>query len=293
MRTKSDDIAVFLAVADVGSFSEAARLLDIEVARCSRAVKRLEQQLGQTLLTRTTRRVELTSEGQAYLEAVRPGIEQLEVAEQKLIEADGKPKGRLRVDAATPFHLHQITPHVAEFRRLYPGIMLELSASEGFIDLMERRVDLAIRIGALADSSMHASYLGRSQLHIVASPEYVHAFGQPEYAADLEQHTKIGFMQSDTLNVWPVDEGRFWQPDIAVSSGEVMRQLALQGNGLACLSNFMVADDLKAGRLVKLLSDHHITDNPRERVNAVYYRNTALSSRISAFLTFFMPRFRL
>lgn len=293
MRAKSGDIEIFLAVADAGSFSEAARLLDEEVAKCSRAVKRLENSLGESLFTRTTRKIELTNEGSAYLKQVRPALEQLEYAEQTLIEGKNKPQGRLRVDAATPFLIHQVAPHVCEFRQLYPDIKLELAASEGFIDLIERKVDIAIRIGALENSSLHATPLGKSKLHMLASPAYLKKNGFPQSTNELSSHTKIGFMHNEKLNIWPVNGGTFFPPDIAVSSGELMRQLALNGNGLACLSNFMVAEDIKKGNLVKVLEHEQQPDNPRERVNAVYYRNTALSSRITAFLDYFKGRFTL
>ncbi|WP_417688542.1 LysR substrate-binding domain-containing protein [Pseudidiomarina sp.] len=294
MRAKSSDIEIFLAVADAGSFTEAARLLDIEIAQCSRAIKRLEKSLGEDLFTRTTRRIELTNEGQTYLSMVRPALEQLEFAEHKLIEGKHKPQGLLRIDAATPFLIHQVAPHVREFRAIYPDIKLELAASEGFIDLIQRKVDVAIRIGALEDSSLHATPLGRSSLHIVASPTYLSKNGRPQSSNELRTHTKIGFMHNEQLNTWPIDGGLYLSPDIAVSSGELMRRLALEGTGIACLSNFMIADDIRAGKLTPLLTDtNRLMNNPREQVNAVYYRNTALSSRISAFIDFFKPRFTL
>jgi DNA-binding transcriptional LysR family regulator len=176
---------------------------------------------------------------------------------------------------------------------LYPDIQLELTASEGFIDLIERKVDLAIRIGSLEDSSLNATPLGDSKLHMVASPSYLKRNGIPRDKIDLNSHTKIGFMHSERLNVWPVDGGQFFKPEIAVTSGELMRQLSIEGNGIACLSNFMVAEDIREGRLVKVLTNEQQLNNPRERVNAVYYRNTSLSSRIKAFLDYFNTKFRL
>ena len=293
MKAKSSDIEIFLAVANSGSFSEAALVLGVGVAKCSRAVKRLEKSLGENLFTRTTRRIELTSEGKIYIEHARPAVEKLEYAEQKLIEGKAKPYGKLRVDAATPFLIHQVAPHVKGFRELYPDIQLELTASEGFIDLIERKVDLAIRIGSLEDSSLNATPLGDSKLHMVASPSYLKRNGIPRDKIDLNSHTKIGFMHSERLNVWPVDGGQFFKPDIAVTSGELMRHLSIEGNGIACLSNFMVADDIREGRLVRVLTNEQQLNNPRERVNAVYYRNTSLSSRIKAFLDYFNTKFRL
>ncbi|MBY6112482.1 LysR family transcriptional regulator [Halomonas sp. DP1Y21-3] len=294
MKTRSEDLELLLAVVDSGGFSAAASRLDVPVARVSRAVQRLEQRLEVPLLNRTTRSVALTDEGCRFIEQVRVGLERLIAAEESLALGRGEPSGRLRVDAASPFVLHQLVPLVGEFRRRYPGIELELSASDGIINLLEQRADVAIRIGALADSTLHARLLGRSRLYLVASPAYLERAGRPASVAELADHQLIGFLAPTALNRWPV-EGLDEEitPTLATSSGEVMRNLCLAGEGIACHSNFMVGDDIASGRLEVILPDAMRHGGPRELVQAVYYRNTALSVRIQAFLDVIQPRLRL
>ena len=149
MISRSDDLELLLSVVDCGGFSPAATQLNIPVAKVSRAVQRLEKQLGVTLLHRTTRRISLTEEGELFIASIRQALEQLDTAEEQLRLRQDKPAGRLRVDAASPFMLHQLVPLLSDFRNQYPNINLELSTSEGIIDLLEKRTDIAIRIGQL------------------------------------------------------------------------------------------------------------------------------------------------
>ncbi|WP_336366102.1 LysR family transcriptional regulator [Marinobacter sp. C2H3] len=292
MKSRSDDLFFLLSVVDSGSFSGAAEQLEVSVTRVSRAVTRLEASLNTTLLNRTTRKVALTEEGHLFVEKVRGGLATLEEAEEQLAIRKQRPAGRLRVDAANPFLLHQIVPHVREFREAYPDIELELTASDQIVDLLERRIDIAIRIGSLDDSTLHARVLGRSPLSVVASPEYLKLSGGCASPADLQEHDIIGFTAPESLNIWHLGEGMRVRPTIRASSGEAVRQLCLQGNGIAYLSRFMIAEDVVKGRLVELLDDYVARPNPRELVSAVYYRNTTLASRIQVFLDFFTHRWR-
>ena len=290
MRSRSDDLYFLLSVVDSGSFSGAAEQLEVSVTRVSRAVTRLEQSLNTTLLNRTTRKVGLTEEGRLFVEKVRGGLATLEEAEEQLAIRKQRPAGRLRVDAANPFLLHQIVPHVREFRDAYPDIELQLTASDQIVDLLERRIDVAIRIGSLEDSTLHARALGRSPLSVVASPDYLKRRGACDMPSALIGHDIIGFTALESLNVWHLGEGVRVQPTIRASSGEAVRQLCLRGNGLAYLSRFMIGADVERGDLVELLNDYLVRPNPRELVNAVYYRNTTLSARIQVFLDFFSQR---
>lgn len=280
-----------------GRCGQRARQMDVPVAKVSRAVQRLEQQLGTPLLNRTTRSVTLTSEGRTFVERVRLGLSTLEEAEEAMRLSQARPSGRLRVDAATPFVLHQLVPLIGAFREHNPGIELELSASDDIINLLEQRTDVAIRIGGLEDSTLHARPLGRSPLQLVASPQYLERHGVPVSPVALRDHQLLGFLNADNLNRWPVEglpqEGPNIQAQMRTSSGEVMRQLCLAGEGIACFSRFMIRNDLERGSLVGFMMDRMISPHPREMVQAVYYRNTALSGRIGAFLDFVAPRLRL
>lgn len=293
IRSKTEDLEILLAVADHGGFSAAANALDIQVAKVSRAVARLEQEHACSLFTRTTRKVSLTQEGERFINAIRHAMEQIAVAEFALTEQKTRPSGRLRVDAASPFVLHQLVPLVKPFRAAYPDIELELVSNESFTDLIEKRTDLAIRIGGLTDSGLHASLLGRSPLHLVASPDYLKAFGTPNTLEELTRHDIIGFSDIANLNKLPTTPPISLPIHIKASSGETIRQLCLAGNGIALLSHFMVSEDIITGRLVSLLAESIQTPNPREQVNAVYYKHTQLASRIDAFLNFIKTRLDL
>lgn len=292
MDINSDDLKIFVAVVDSGTLSAASVHLGQTTSGVSRALARLEEKLATTLLTRTTRRMELTEEGHLFLEQARAILAAMEEAEETIRIRRQKPAGRLCVDAASPFMLHCVVPHVAEFRALYPDIRLELTSNDQIADLIEHRTDIAIRIGALSDSTLHARALSSSPLHVLASPGYLARHGEPATPEELARHELLGFAQYELGNVWPLRHaaGNSLQvtPALAASSGETLRQLALAGQGIVCLSDFMTRADIAAGRLVKVLEQH--STGFRQQIHAVYYRNTQLSQRISCFLEFLQKK---
>jgi len=291
--TRSDDLEILLTVIDSGGFSAAADSLDIQVARVSRAVSKVEKQLGVTILNRTTRRIELTDEGRQFVESVRLGLLHIHQAEEQLISRGELPAGRLRIDAASPFVFHQLVPLIQSFKQAFPDIQLEITSNEGFVDLLEKRTDLAIRIGKLSDSTLHARPLGKSLLYMVASPEYLAKRGVPKNASDLSSHQLIGFAGAKVLNRWPLAGIDYIEPNLTASNGETVRQLTLAGNGIACLSGFMVNEDIVAGRLVPLLEQEKLTNTGREQINAVFYKSSSVARRISAFIDFIQPKLSL
>ena len=292
MDINSDDLKIFVAVIDSGTLSAASVHLGQTTSGVSRALSRLEDKLATTLLTRTTRRMELTEEGRLFLAQARAILAAMEEAEETIRIRRQKPAGRLCVDAASPFMLHCVVPHVAEFRALYPDIRLELTSNDQIADLIEHRTDIAIRIGTLSDSTLHARPLSSSPLHVLASPGYLARHGAPATPEELAQHELLGFAQYELGNVWPLRHaaGNSLQitPALAASSGETLRQLALAGQGIVCLSDFMTRADIAAGRLVKVLDAH--STGFRQQIHAVYYRNTQLSQRISCFLEFLQKK---
>ncbi len=293
MLTRSDDLEMVLTVVDAGGFSAAAETLDVQVAKVSRSVSKVESQLGVSIFNRTTRRVELTEEGRQFVDSVRVGLQMIQSAEEEIVSRGELPKGRLRVDAASPFVFHQLVPLVQSFKEAYPDIELELTSNEGFVDLLEKRTDVAIRIGKLSDSTLHARPLGKSLLHIVASPDYLAKRGLPTKPEDLSSHQIVGFSGNKVLNHWPLPNQSDVAPTVTASNGETVRQLVLAGNGIACLSGFMVQEDMAAGRLIPILEQDKLANTDRERVNAVYYKSSSVSKRISAFIDFIQPRLKL
>ncbi|WP_372866999.1 LysR substrate-binding domain-containing protein [Pseudomonas sp.] len=288
MKTTLDELLAFVSVVDSGSISAAAEHLTQTASGVSRALSRLEQKLEVTLLRRTTRRLQLTEEGQAFLAQARKILDAVESAEEQMKVRRQKPAGRLRVNAAAPFMLHVVVPLIAGFRAQYPQIQLELHSSDQIIDLLEQRTDVAIRIGALRDSTLHARPLGSNRLRILASPAYLEARGAPQSVEALRDHSLLGFTQPDSLNQWPLrhplGDTLAISPDLSASSGETLRQLALADAGIVCLADFMTRVDRARGELVQILAQH--TVEVRQPIHAVYYRNTALASRITCFLDY-------
>ena len=295
MKTTLEELQAFVAVVDGGSITAAADHLGQTVSGVSRALARLEKKLATTLLRRTTRRTALTEEGQAFLSRTRAILASIDDAEEHMAARRQQPAGRLRVNAATPFMLHAVVPLVPAFRNAYPEITLELDTDELNIDLLERRTDVAIRIGPLRDSTLHARALCTSRIRVLASPAYLAARGKPRTVQDLAHHTLLGFTQPESLNRWPLrgTHGDDWPvvqgvPGVTASSGETLRQLALQGVGIVCLSDFMTTADRARGDLVPVLAKD--TVDVRQPINAVYYRNTQLAARIVCFLDFLQER---
>ncbi|MFW8590135.1 LysR family transcriptional regulator [Glaciecola sp. 2405UD65-10] len=293
MKTRSDDLEHLLAVVEYGGFSAAADALNVQVARISRSVSKIEKVLGVTLLVRTTRRVMLTEEGKTFTNTVNAALQQIASAETETQIEGNVPQGKLRIDAASPFIFHQIAPHINAFNKIYPKVKVELNSNEGIVDLIEKRTDVAIRIGKLEDSTLHANNLGKSPLFIVAAPEYIAKNGLPKTPIDLKTHSLIGFSNIKALNKWPIKGLDTIAPSISASNGETIRQLALAGNGVACLSGFMVNNDIKNGRLIKLIDSYRIQDSDRELINAVFYKSSSVSERVNAFINFIKPKLSL
>ncbi|WP_195322242.1 DNA-binding transcriptional regulator YafC [Klebsiella grimontii] len=288
MRATSEEIAIFVAVVESDSFSRAAEQLGQANSAVSRAVKKLESKLGVSLLNRTTRQLSLTEEGERYFRRMQVVLQEMAAAENELLESRTTPRGLLRVDAATPVILHFLMPLIRPFRERYPEMNLTLVSSETFINLIERKVDVAIRAGTLTDSSLRARPLFNSYRKIIASPDYLARHGTPQSVAELKHHQCLGFSEPVSLNTWPISccDGQLLEieSEISSNSGETLKQLCLAGNGIACLSDYMVDKELAEGAFVELLADKRL---PIEMpFSAVYYSDRAVSTRIRAFIDF-------
>ncbi|UMB77621.1 LysR family transcriptional regulator [Dickeya fangzhongdai] len=288
MKATSEELAIFVSVVESGSFSRAAEQLGLANSAVSRAVKKLEMKLGVSLLNRTTRQLSLTEEGERYFRRVQQILQEMAAAETELMETRRTPRGLLRIDAATPVVLHLLMPLVKPFRERYPEVALSLVSSETFINLIERKVDVAIRAGTLTDSSLRARPLFTSYRKIVASPDYVAKHGAPQHVDALAQHLCLGFTEPVSLNTWPVAraDGQLYEIEVGLSSnsGETLKQLSLTGNGIACLSDYMIDGEIARGELVELLADRRLP--VAMPFSAVYYSDRAVSTRIRAFIDF-------
>lgn len=288
MKATSEELVIFVAVVESGSFSRAAVQLGQANSAISRSVKKLEMKLGVSLLNRTTRQLSLTEEGERYFRRVQSILQEMAAAETEIIETRSTPRGLLRIDAATPVVLHFLLPLVKPFRERYPEVSLSLVSSETFINLIERKVDVAIRAGTLTDSSLRARPLFTSYRKMIASPSYIARYGNPTNVDDLKRHVCLGFTEPVSLNTWPI-AGNDGQPyeiisGLSSNSGETLKQLCLSGNGIACLSDYMINKELEKGDLIEILPDKRL---PVEMpFSAVYYSDRAVSTRIRAFIDF-------
>lgn len=282
----------FAAVIDTGSFSAAAERLGQTPSGVSRTISRLEDHLGMTLMHRTTRRLQLTEEGSWLLGRARSLLADLANTELEAAARRSQPSGLVRVNAATPALDHLLAPLLPDFLEAYPLVQLELVSGETYVDLIEERADLAIRIGALPDSTLNARRLGASRLGGLAAPSYLDKHGAPASVEDLKAHRTLGFTAPASLNTWPLrhagGEGWTVTPSVAASSGETVRHLALSGTGIASLSDFLTRADVEAGRLVPVLE--HATLHWTQPVWAVFYKQGALAPRVSALVEFLAKR---
>ena len=287
MKSTIEELVAFIAIVDTGSFVAAADHLKQTASGVSRSLTRLEAKLGVTLLERTTRKLKLTQEGQLFLAKARKILNELNAAEEELQKSDQDTAGLIRIDSATPFVLHVVAPLMHAFRKRYPNIEIELNSNDQVIDLLQHKTDVAFRFGELNDSSMHAKLVCKSRLYMVGSPEYLNRAGYPQQPQDLMEHDLIGFTKPAHLNSWPLKVGDDYflaQPQIKASNGETVRQLALRGHGITCLSEFMVWKDLQDGRLVALFEDQ--IELRYQSIHAVYYQQEHLPKRIRLFIEF-------
>jgi len=287
MKSTLEELQAFISIVDSGSIVAAAEHLEQTTSGVSRALQRLETKLNVTLLERTTRKLNLTQEGQLFLEKARKIVNDLNEAEDALLKSDSDTSGLIRVDTATPFVLHVIAPLMNEFVELYPNIEIELNSNDQIIDLLEHKTDVAIRFGDLNDSSLHARLLCKSRLYIVASPEYLEKNGYPQTPQDILNHSQIGFSKVTHLNTWPVyvnGAKLTVRPKIKASNGETVRRMALDGLGITCLSAFLVHKDIKQKRLIALFEEQ--IEIYEQRIHAVYYQQEHLPKRVRLFIEF-------
>ncbi|MGO4642200.1 LysR family transcriptional regulator [Mesorhizobium sp. 2RAF45] len=294
---RSGEIEVFVRVVEAGSFSAAARALRMTPSAVSKLIARLEARLGARLVSRSTRKLQLTPEGTAFYDSGLRILSDMAAAEREAA-AGAAPRGRLRVNTYVPFGVHRLIPLLPRFLERYPEISVDLVLTDSVIDLMAERADVAIRAGPLGESRLVARKLGQSPVVVVAAPSYIEAQGKPLTPADLDGHNRMGFGFVRHIDGWPfVDaEGRAVMVPITgntlVSDGEAMRLMTLAGAGISRLARWHVAADIAAGRLVALLEDFNPGDE--EATHAVYVgQGRHLPARVRAFLDFLAETVRL
>jgi DNA-binding transcriptional LysR family regulator len=285
-------LAMFAAVVEEGSFSAAARRLGLSPSAVSRTIDRIEARLGVRLLLRSTRALSMTAEGQAYLQAARRILADLDDAEQQIAD-QGAPRGRLRVSAALSHGRLCVVPLLGEFAAAYPHILVDIALTDTLVDIAGGQADVAVRFGPLADSTLTARKLGETRRVIVASPDYLSRHGTPQVPEDLHRHNCLNFNFRRAEPVWPfLRDGREFslavKGNIEANNGETLGQLAAIGVGIARVGAFSVAQEIAEGRLVPILEPFNPGDI--EIIHAVFVGGPSTPARIRAFVDFLAAR---
>jgi DNA-binding transcriptional LysR family regulator len=283
-----NDIVVFTKVVETRSFTGAAELLGLPKSTVSRKLAQLEERLGVRLVQRTTRKLALTEIGQAYYERCARIVADVAAAEQLVTDMQATPRGRVRVTAPIDLSARYLGAICAGFAAANPDVTVELDATDRVVDLIEEGFDVAIRFGELPESTLIARRLCRIEILIVATPGYLARHGTPATIEELDDHERVLFTPNPRVQSWTLVDGdatyEFGRPArFASNNVGAVRGAALAGTGISVLAEFMVSDDLAAGRLVPVL--------PRWRtrpidVHAVYPARQNLPPRIALFLDY-------
>ncbi len=288
--SRVDDLNLFLRVFDAGSISAAARRLDLSVAVASQRLRALEQSLGVRLFHRTTRSLTPTPEGLALAEQGRPLVDDLQTLMSGLGQAGTVVSGTLRLTTSATFARQYVSPVLPEFMRRHPGIRLSVDLSDRMHDLVTSGFDLALRIGAMEDSSLVARRLAVNRRVLCASPDYLRRRGHPAKPEDLAGHECLVLVGSQgRADVWRMKDKRGRDVEVRVdgamesSQGEVLRDAAVAGMGIAIHSTWHVCDDLRSGRLAVVLPECKL---PETGIHAVMPQRRLVPARVTAFVDF-------
>ncbi|EKO3429009.1 LysR family transcriptional regulator [Vibrio fluvialis] len=273
-----EGVSEFVAVAETGSFTQAAKRLVTSVANVSRRIALLEERLGVKLLLRTTRKVSLTEAGQVYYQQCRALLEGLEQAELTVTQMQQTPRGKLKVTAPVTYGEQKIAPLLNDFLLQHPKLELELVLTNQKLDLIEQGVDVAVRLGQLDDSSFIARRLSNRHLYVCATPDYLAQCGTPHTLSELTKHSCL----VGTYDHWRFKENQQSRSirvkgRLSCSSGVVLLDAVLKGMGLAQLPDYYVEEYLLSGRLVEVLPSYR---DDREGVWALYPQNRHLSPKV-------------
>lgn len=287
-------LAVFVKVVEDSSFAAAARHFGLSPAMVSKHVQALEERLGARLLNRTTRRVSPTEVGSAYYERARQLLAELAEADRAARDLHATPRGVLKVNAPHSFGIRHVGPAVADYLVAFPEVTVDVTLNDRYIDLLEEGVDVALRIGRLADSSLIARRLSPIRMILCAAPAYLARHGAPQHPRDLADHNCLQYTYASARGEW-----RFTAKDgkdevvsvggrLLANSGDILRTALLQGEGIGVQPSFMVGEDVCAGRLVPLLPGYA---SPEVALYAVYPHGRHLSAKVRSFVDFLVSRF--
>jgi DNA-binding transcriptional LysR family regulator len=294
------NIQIFVEVANCGSFSKAAAKLALTPSAVSISIQKLESALGTRLLTRTTRQLQLTSDGQAFFERARDGLDKLAEAVESVSDHDGPPRGALRVSVLTAIGRALIMPALPEFMARYPDIALTIDFNDEMPDLVKEKIDLGLCYGEPLDCSYVGRYLCTPSMVLVASPAYLAASGTPIRPNDLAAHGIIQSSPKDGRQVpWKLRKRMMLAPSSnrpilfqpisklnIVDCYDSVLEAALSGLGIALAVRKSASRYLQSGQLQALLPSFEVSLHGREKVFLLYPSGKHLPSRVRAFIDF-------
>jgi len=288
------EMAAFVRVIELGGFSAAARHFGLTPSALSKLVTRLEARLAVRLLNRTTRKLMLTVEGEAYFSRSQRILAEIQEAEAEVTRYRMRPRGLLRVNVGVAFGLHQMAQAMPLFLERYPDIKLELDVTDRMVDLLEEGADLALRTGPLPDSTLIARKICDLQRVICAAPSYLARYGIPHIPDDLANHNCIAISGSAKLNQWPFQTSSGRQTltvtgNVTANNAETVLQLGMAGMGIIRLGDNIVGDEISRGSLIPILTNSHLVE-PLP-LNAVYPQGRHRSPKVGAMIDFLVQQF--
>jgi DNA-binding transcriptional LysR family regulator len=295
MLDRLTSMAVFVRAADLGSFSAAATVMGLSPQMVAKHVISLEDRLGARLLNRTTRKQVLTELGRAYHERCKLILAEADAAEALAQDMQAVPRGRLRVNAPVTFGSHSLVPLVTRYLRAHPQVEVDLSLSDRLVDLVEDGYEAVIRLGPVADTMLVARPLAPYRLIACASPAYLAARGTPAAPADLASHECLGFAywSGPLRRQWRFSrEGREWDAPVTgrlqVNDWKALLRAALDGFGIALGPEVALAEELRDGRLVRILPGY---EGPSRPMHLLYAADRRMTPKLRGFIDAVLAEF--
>ena len=288
------ELEVFVAVADAGSFAKAGTRLRLSPPAVTRAISALEDRLGARVFNRTTRSLTITDVGQRFLESARRILTDLDCAEHEAVGETAVPNGHLTLTASVTFGRSALAPVVCAFLSQHPRVTMSVLLLDRIANLVEEGIDLAVRIGPLPDSNLVAKKIGTVRRILVASPDYLARRGVPQTPADLRHHSMIAFTGLMPNREWRFLDGKkgnsvSFVPRLEINDAAASIAAAEMGDGITVALSYMVAEQIRDGRLASILDNF---TPPPVPVHLVYPQSRLVSSKLRAFIDFASPRLR-
>lgn len=283
-----ESFAVFVKAAETGSFAAAAEALDLSPQLVGRHIQRLEDRMGVTLISRSTRRQSLTDFGRDFLERARQILAEVEAAESLAETLQVRPRGRLRINAPVSFGISALSPRLPDFLTAFPEVHVALSLTNRRVDPYEEGFDAVFRVGHLSDSSLKAIPLAPYRLTVAAAPAYLATHPPILQPEDLGQHECLSFTHTELRDTWTLQRGEESREvsvtgRLAVDHGEALRVAAVAGMGLLLQPDELLRPDIEAGRLVQVLPDWQVPTRP---LHLVYVPGRIVPPRLRHFIDF-------